>query len=190
MSLEIKYQTEFPKEELLNRLKHYVYTQPMLKAKNEQYRVPEQDLELKRLNNLGNSVVVALPQVSFVIIEDKKNDDRAYTLIRHNAHKNVASLLNEKANRLVSEDTTEVFKGFLGTYPGLIFKVSAADKGDFVSLFLQANNSQKFQDLITRYGVRRSDTKFWEVSDHLHDLYLQQDPIEYGLFDYNRLINR
>ena len=186
----IKYQTEFPKEELLNRLKHYVYTQPMLKAKNEQYRVPEQDLELKRLNNLDNSVVVALPQVSFVIIEDKKNDDRAYTLIRHNAHKNVASLLNEEANRLVSEDTAEVFKGFLGTYPGLIFKVSSADKGDFVSLFLQANDSQKFQELITRYGVRRSDTRFWEVSDHLHDLYLQQDPIEYGLFDYNRLINR
>ena len=186
----IKYQTEFPKEELLNRLKHYVYTQPMLKAKNEQYRVPEQDLELKRLNSLDNSVVVALPQVSFVIIEDKKNDDRAYTLIRHNAHKNVASLLNEEANRLVSEDTAEVFKGFLGTYPGLIFKVSSADKGDFVSLFLQANDSQKFQELITRYGVRRSDTKFWEVSDHLHDLYLQQDPIEYGLFDYNRLINR
>ena len=186
----IKYQTEFPKEELLNRLKHYVYTQPMLKAKNEQYRVPEQDLELKRLNSLDNSVVVALPQVSFVIIEDKKNDDRAYTLIRHNAHKNVASLLNEEANRLVSEDTAEVFKGFLGTYPGLIFKVSSADKGDFVSLFLQANDSQKFQELITRYGVRRSDIKFWEVSDHLHDLYLQQDPIEYGLFDYNRLINR
>lgn len=186
----IKYQTEFPKEELLNRLKHYVYTQPMLKAKNEQYRVPEQDLELKRLNNLDNLVVVALPQVSFIIIEDKKNDDRAYTLIRDNAHKNVSSLLNEAANRSVSEDTAEIYKGFLGTYPGLIFKVSTADKGDFVSLFLQANDSQKFQELITRYGVRRSDTKFWEVSDHLHDLYLQQDPIEYGLFDYNRLINR
>ena len=186
----IKYQTDSPKEELLNRLKHYVYTQPMLKEKNNQYRVPEQDLELKRLNNLDNPVVVALPQVSFIIIEDKKSDDRAYTLIRHNAHKNVSSLLNEEANRAISEDTAEVFKGFLGTYPGLIFKVSAVDKGDFVSLFLQANDPQKFQDLITRYGVRRSDNKFWKVSDHLHDLYLQQDPIEYGLFDYNRLINR
>lgn len=186
----IQFKTAFPKEELLTLLKQYVYDQPMLQAKNQQYRVPQQDLRLKRLSSLDNPVVLALPQVSFILIEDKKQGDRAYTLIRHNEHQNVSSLLNEKANRLPLKDNAEIFRGFLGTYPGLIFKVSAADKGDFVSLFLQANTPQKFQQLISLYGVRRSDSKFWSVSDHLHQLYLQQDPIEYGLFDYNRLINR
>ena len=186
----IQFKTAFPKEELLALLKHYVYDQAMLKAKNQQYRIPRQDMTLKRLSSLDNAVVLALPQVSFILIEDKKLGDRAYTLIRHNEHKNIASLLNEKANRLPFSDNAELFRGFLGTYPGLIFKVSAADKGDFVSLFLQANTVHKFQELISRYGVRRSDSRFWNVSDHLHQLYLQQDPIEYGLFDYNRLINR
>jgi len=186
----IQFKTAFPKEELLTLLKNYVYDQPMLQAKNQQYRIPEQDLKLKRLSGLDNPVVLALPQVSFIVIEDKNLGDRAYTLIRHNEHQNVASLLNEKANRLPFKDHAELFRGFLGTYPGLIFKVSAADKGDFVSLFVQANSAQKFQDLITRYGVRRSNPNFWSVSDHLHQLYRQQDPIKYGLFDYNRLINR
>lgn len=186
----IKFKTEFPKEELLARLKKVVYTPQMQQKINAQYRVPEQDLSLKRLNNLLNSSVLNLPPVSFIIIEDEKGQDRTYTLIRHNEHKNVASLLNEEKNRLPYQDHAEIVKGLLGTYPGLLFSVKAKDKGDFVRLFLQATNAQKFQALITRYGVRRSDPRFWSVSDHLHDLYRQQDPIEYGLFDYNRLINR
>ena len=186
----IDFATQFPKEELLTRLKQYVYEAPMLQQKNQQYRIPEDDIELKRLSMLGNEVVLALPQVSFVLIEDQEQGDRVYTLLRHNEHKNVSSLLNEKANRLPLQDTAELIKGFLGTYPGLIFKVSARDKSHFVSAFIQANTIQKFQALMTRYGVRRSNPAFWSVSDRLHQLYLQQDPVEYGLFDYNRLINK
>ncbi|TEW53977.1 9-hexadecenoic acid cis-trans isomerase [Psychromonas sp. RZ22] len=182
--------TQFTKEELLTRFKQHTYSSSMLQKKNAEYRVPEQDLPLKRLGDLDNQVVLALPPVSFIIIEDEVAGDRVYSLLRHNAHKNVASLLNEKANRLPLQDSAEVFKGFLGTYPGLIFKVAERDKRDFVNLFVQANDAQKFQELITRYGVRRSNPNFWSVSDQLHKLYLQQDPIEYGLFDYNRLINR
>jgi hypothetical protein len=186
----IEFKTAFPKDELLTLLQEYVYPPEMLKAKKKQYRVPLQDLALKRLNGLDNAVVTALPQVSFIIVEDKKEGDRAYTLIRNNVHRNVASLLNEEENRLVLEDNTEIYKGLLGTYPGLIFKVPAVNKGDFVTLFSLATDENKFQDLISQYGVRRSNPEFWSISDRLHQLYLQQDPIEYGLFDYNRLINR
>jgi hypothetical protein len=186
----IEFKTAFPKDELLTLLQEYVYPPEMLKAKKKQYRVPLQDLALKRLNGLDNAVVTALPQVSFIIVEDKKEGDRAYTLIRNNVHRNVASLLNEEENRLVLQDNTEIYKGLLGTYPGLIFKVPAVNKGDFVTLFSLATDENKFQDLISQYGVRRSNPEFWSISDRLHQLYLQQDPIEYGLFDYNRLINR
>ncbi|MGJ8581476.1 MAG: fatty acid cis/trans isomerase, partial [Psychromonas sp.] len=186
----IEFDTDFPKEELLSKLKHYVYEPEMLRAKNAQYRVPEQDIILKQLNNLDNSVVLSLPQVSFVIVEDQDGEDRGYTILRHNEHENVSSLLNEAANRLTSKDNSEIFKGFLGTYPGLIFKVNVKDEEDFVRLFSQATNKEKFASLMETYGIRRSNPNFWEVSDHMHDLYLHQDPIEYGLFDYNRLINR
>ncbi|MEL0629549.1 fatty acid cis/trans isomerase [Psychromonas aquatilis] len=186
----LKFDTEFPKAELLARLKSYVYAPEMLQKANAQYRVLEQDLPLKRLNSLPNPSVLNLPPVSFILIEDEKKQDRAYTLIRHNEHKNVSSLLYEEKNRLPSKDNAEIFKGFLGAYPGLIFKVKAADTDHFVSLFLQATNDQAFADLIANYGVRRSNPKFWKVSDHLHDLYREQDPVEYGLFDYNRLVNR
>jgi len=186
----IEFETDFPKVELLNKLKHYVYDTDMLRAKNAQYRIPQEDLMLKRLNNLDNSVVLSLPQVSFIVVEDDHGEDRGYTILRHNEHENVSSLLNEAANRLTSKDNSEIFKGFLGTYPGLIFKINAADEEDFVSLFSAATDKQKFATLMEAYGIRRSNSNFWKVSDHLHNLYLQQDPIEYGLFDYNRLINR
>lgn len=41
-----------------------------------------------------------------------------------------------------------------------------------------------------RYGIRRTDTRFWRYSDKLHQRYRERQPIRYGLLDYNRLENR
>lgn len=186
----IEFTTEHHKAELLAMLKQHAYNTPELKAKQYQYAIPEQDLLLKRLTDMDNPVVQSLPEVSFIIIEDKKAGDRVYSLLRHNAHKNIASLLLESKNRLPKQDKSEIFSGFIGTYPGLIFKVDVLDKAEFVNMFVQATDAQKFQALITRFGVRRSNPDFWKVSDHLHQLYREHDPVQYGLLDYNRLVNK
>lgn len=186
----IHFKTDYPKDELMAMFKQHAYNTPELKAKQYAYAVPESDTELKRLTDMPNPVVQHLPEVSFIIIEDKKAGDRVYTLLRHNAHKNIASLLGENKNRLPKLDKSELFKGFIGSYPGIIFKVDERDKAEFVSQFVQANTASAFTDLITRFGVRRSDPAFWSVSDRLHQLYREYDPVKYGLFDYNRLLNK
>ncbi|MEH6454332.1 MAG: fatty acid cis/trans isomerase [Psychromonas sp.] len=40
------------------------------------------------------------------------------------------------------------------------------------------------------FAVRRTNPDFWQVSDLLHETQQQQQPINYGLLDYNRLDNR
>ena len=41
-----------------------------------------------------------------------------------------------------------------------------------------------------RFGVRRTDERFWSYSDRAHAAFSELEPIESGLFDYNRLDGR
>lgn len=186
----IKYQTQFKKSELLSILKNYVYSDQLQQENNHKYKIPLLDTYLKRLSNLDNSVVQELPEITYILIESEKKGDRLYSLLRHNAHKNIASLLHESKQRLPKLDKAELYKGVLGSYPSLIFRVAERDKLDFVNSFMDANSSEKFVALIARHGVRRSNPEFWKVSDKLHQLYYKNSPIDYGLLDYNRLQNR
>ena len=186
----IHYKTQFPKEELLSQLKQYVYTPELQQKNNRKYKVPLLDNNFKRLSSLDNRVVRSLPEISYILIESAVHGDRLYTLLRHNAHKNVASLLDEKGQRLPHLDTAELYKGAIGSYPSLIFRVQERDKLDFVNQFSKATSHSKFTSLIERYVVRRSNPNFWEVSDKLHQLHRENSAIDYGLLDYNRLENR
>ena len=47
-----------------------------------------------------------------------------------------------------------------------------------------------YQALLARYGIRRTDARFWAHSDALHLAYRRWDAREAGLFDYNRFENR
>ena len=47
-----------------------------------------------------------------------------------------------------------------------------------------------YRELLTRYGIRRTDERFWAHSDALHAAYRRWAPREAGLFDYNRFENR
>lgn len=186
----IKYQTEYTKAELLSRLKHHVYTPELQQKNNEKYKIPLLDNNFKRLSSLDNNVVLELPEITYILVESKQHGDRLYSLLRHNAHKNVSSLLNEKGQRLPHLDTAELYKGVVGSYPSLIFRVQERDKLNFVNQFIGATNSEKFVKLIARYAVRRSNPDFWKVSDKLHQIHLKDNEVDYGLLDYNRLQNR
>ena len=186
----IHYQSDFPKEELLSLLKRHVYTPQLQRENNDKYKVPPLDNNFRRLSSLGNTVVRELPEISYILIESQQHGDRLYSLLRHNAHKNVSSLLNEKGQRLPHLDKAELYKGLIGSYPSLIFRVQERDKHDFVNQFIAANNSEKFVKLLARYSVRRSNPEFWKVSDKLHQLHFKNNNVDYGLLDYNRLQNR
>ncbi|GLS89890.1 9-hexadecenoic acid cis-trans isomerase [Psychromonas marina] len=184
---DIEYKTNNAKQELFHNLKTKFET------------VPEYDLdvssgELNGLNKLPNLAVQQLPQASFIIVEDEQNPDPAnaqlYSLLRHNDRTNVSTLLDEAKTRVPELDTAEIYKGLLTSYPQVIFKVTTAQQQAFVEQFQLVENAQQYSELLKAYAVRRTDSDFWKVSDFLHQAYKKQQPIQYGLFDYNRLENR
>lgn len=184
----IAYTTSNPKKELLEKLKKR-YLSSLSKETQEKQNIFVNSGDLSGLSTLPNIAVQQLPPSTFLLVEADKST-QGYTLIRHNAHKNVASLLKEGKMRLPELDTAELYKGFVGSYPQVIFKVSADKVEQFVTQFSLVNDALSYEKLIDNFGVRRTDANFWKVSDQIHSLHLQADEVSYGLFDYNRLENR
>jgi hypothetical protein len=185
----IKYTTDNPKEELFERLKARHYDSLSESSKQRTLLNVEKG-ELAELNKLPNIAVQQLSQNSVLIVKDEQENSLLFSLVRHNEHKNVSSLLNEEKMRQPELDKAQIFRGVLGSYPQTVFKINSAQAAQFVTQFKAINDLASYQKLLDEYGIRRTHPDFWQVSDRLHQLHYLDDPITYGLLDYNRLENR
>jgi len=186
----IRFKTGDPLTELYGILK--AYTAPV---SSPRYAVASSGLsgaplrELNRLSGLRGRAVSHLPEVALLTVQDAGRDYH-FTLISNNAHSNVAELFNEEKRRLPDEDDLLVANGFIGAYPNAFFAVGAAELPEFVDVARGLRSAADYERLLARYGIRRTDARFWAHSDALHLAYRRWAPKEAGLFDYNRLENR
>jgi hypothetical protein len=140
---------------------------------------------LARLVSVKGAWVQHMPEASFVRV-----GDRVYSLIRHSAHANVAFMFNEEKRRIPEDDTLNVIRGhFGGSYPNFVFEVSAAEARAFVDALLAVASEADFERFAARYGIRRTDPRFWATLDWLHDDLRRAKPTEFGLYDINRYEN-
>ncbi|TMP45262.1 9-hexadecenoic acid cis-trans isomerase [Pseudoalteromonas citrea] len=183
----IEYVTDTPKDELMTKMEQYLA--PILSKEYDYQAVPEL---FNVLNNLPSQAVNLLPQVSFILQQNKEgNGHSAYTLIHHNAHYNISSLLNETGQRAYHEDTATLVPGFIGDYPEAIWYLpNEAHAEQFVSRIQQISNEAQYADLKADFAIRRTHPQFWQYSDILHKVAKEYRGIEHGVFDYNRLENR
>jgi len=182
----IKYVSDSPQKELYEKIQKTL--KPVL---NTQYHIdPEVDfVELTQLENMPAKAINLLPQVSFIMVEDGSTH-RGYSLLHHNAHFNITSLLNEQGQRAYKEDTVSLLPGFVGDYPGAIWYVKKHQIENFVLALQEMESEADYYTIKSAYGIRRTHPEFWHYSDLLHELAKQYKGIEFGLFDYNRLENR
>ena len=47
-----------------------------------------------------------------------------------------------------------------------------------------------YERFVGLYGIRRTNTRFWEAADWFQDRHALQEPVLSGLFDLNRYHNR
>ncbi|WP_105265296.1 fatty acid cis/trans isomerase [Pseudoalteromonas sp. T1lg76] len=181
----ISYSSDDMQQELYRKLAAKL--EPVLSKRYDYRQAPE---VLQRLNALDSKTVNLLPQVSYILVGDKESEYQAYTLVHHNAHYNISSLLREEAQRAYDEDKALVVPGFIGDYPEALWVLSEEQLTAFVQGLEQVRNEQQYRALKSRFAVRRSDPDFWRYSDLLHQVSKRYRGIEYGLFDYNRLENR
>ncbi|WP_105258473.1 fatty acid cis/trans isomerase [Pseudoalteromonas sp. T1lg88] len=181
----ISYSSDDMQQELYHKLAAKL--EPVLSKRYDYRQAPE---VLQRLNALDSKAVNLLPQVSYILVGDKESEYQAYTLVHHNAHYNISSLLREEAQRAYDEDKALVVPGFIGDYPEALWVLSEEQLTAFVQGLEQVRNEQQYRALKSLFAVRRSDPDFWRYSDLLHQVSKRYRGIEYGLFDYNRLENR
>lgn len=187
----IEYKTQDPLAELYGMMK--AYAAPVSK---QQYEIASSGLtgaplrSLTELSGIRGRAVSHLPEASFVTVRDTAGRDYHFTLLSNSAHSNVAELMGDDKRRLPDEDTLSVLNGFVGAYPNAFFLVNAAELPAFVDAVGKLASEAQFRNLLSRFGIRRTDERFWAHSDALQAAYRRWAPREAGLFDYNRFENR
>jgi hypothetical protein len=186
----IAYRTARPERELDELLADHL--RPVLTLK---YGIGEETDEslksqLAKVALLSGKAATLLPETSFLEVRTNDGSYKYFTLLRDSAHLNVAHLFHEDQRRAIDEDQVTVLRGFVGAYPNALYSVAQADLPSLVGALTALDSAQAYDSLRARFGIRRTDGRFWEVSDRIHAAYRELEPIEGGLFDYNRLDDR
>jgi len=187
----VEYKTTNYKQELFQKFQHYLA--PTLTDKYSLLTKGLTDQELSALNRLGDltgSKTALLPEVVFIRMTNSKGKEHFFSLIHNRGYANVTSLLSETKNRLPDEDTMTIVPGFVGAYPNVFWDIESVNLTDLADRVETLATEADYQKLLDLYGIRRTSSQFWTLSDRFHNAFQQIAPIEAGLFDYNRLENR
>jgi hypothetical protein len=186
---EINFVTDDEKLELFGMLGERLKN--VLPLRHTLMAIPDSRIreELARLNTVVGTAAILMPQTAFVRIKSAAGDEYA-TLVHNNAHLNITSIFGERKQRIPDEDTLSIIPGFIGSYPRMFFVVDESELTEFVDTISALQTEEDYSQLLDRYGVRRTNPEFWSNSDTFHFAYQQQSPLEFGIFDYNRLENR
>ncbi|MEX5528809.1 fatty acid cis/trans isomerase [Pseudomonas syringae] len=137
----------------------------------------------------GLKVIDQLPEASMLRIEGSNGKRVIYSMLRNRAHSNVAFLLGESYRYIPGLDTLTVYPGVLSSYPNFIFNIPVAQVPAFVDAMQQSKDQASFEQIVQRWGIRRTHPLFWS---YFHDLnrYVQEtEPREAGVLDMNRYEN-
>jgi hypothetical protein len=186
----IRYETELPERELLQLLSGHVSA--VLHRGHDIADEPELGVRdaLAPLDALSGQAATLMPETSFLEVRLRAGGEKYFTVLRDSSHTNVAHLFNEDERRVPLEDQLTLLRGFVGAYPNSLYSVDEDDLPAFVSALTTLSNDESYDALRERFGVRRTDGRFWEVSDRAHAAFSKLEPLESGLFDYNRLDGR
>ncbi|MBU3070442.1 fatty acid cis/trans isomerase [Aestuariicella sp. G3-2] len=187
----INYKTDAPKTELLQLLKDRLQPVLMTSHSLDESGLSKQHIAaLEELGTITGTTANLLPQVVFLSIEDANGKLHLFSVLHNNAHTNITSLLKEESNRLPEKDSITVTNGLIGAYPGAFWHIKQNQLDLLVRDAKELKSEQDYQRFMARYGIRRTNPNFWQHSDKIHATDEQNHPIEYGLFDFNRLENR
>jgi hypothetical protein len=179
----LRYRTKTPENELFEALQGR-----LRKVTSQRYTLGADAVggELKALDGLTGESASALPELSFLQVDHPDGTTQYFTLLRESAHYNVAQLFNEDDRRTPEQDQLCIVPGFLGAYPNQLFRVARADLSEFIQQ-VKGLDPNSYSALRRRFGISRVSSGFWPTSDAMHEAYRRLQPLEAGLFDFNRL---
>jgi hypothetical protein len=186
----IDYQTDEPEHELYQLMLERVSA-----VLNRAYDLEQEPAlairdALSALPQLSGKPAALLPEISFVEVLRAAEAPHYFSILRDSAHTNVAQLFNEEDRRVPDEDRLTILRGFVGAYPNALFSVHEDDLPAFVEALGALDGNAAYDAFRERFGVRRTDARFWDYSDRAHAAFIELEPLQSGVFDYNRLDGR
>lgn len=188
---QVRYQTDDPVNELFDILQRKV--SPVL---SDRYSIVNTGLSLKNerlldsINQIRGEGLLPVPQIMMIMIQNQQGTDQLFSLLHNNAHTNISSLFDEESNRDPANDDLTLVRGVLGSYPAAYLSLKESEVPELVSRFRALKSNEDYVRLLDRFAIRRSSPSFWAFSDKVLSWYKQDQPLEYGLLDYNRFENR
>jgi len=116
--------------------------------------------------------------------------DVVATLVVNRWHNNVAFLLGEDKRLDPSKDSIEFIPGMIGSYPNFFFDIDLDDIPDFINLIEFYDASEASRKRLDKYGVNRSDDRFWITYDWFQERLNVEEPVRGGLLDLNRYYHK
>lgn len=179
----VNYTTNDPKQEFFTQLSDRL-------PGSSAARYQPVDPRFEKLQGLTGKGFSFMPEVAFVQVLDESGGHSVYTIVHNSAYLNNTQLFNEDKRRVPVEDYLTVVNGFIGSYPNIFFQLADSELDGFVAAIESLRTEGDYAQLVTSYGVRRTEPGFWEVSDSLYQYFERLAPTEAGLFDLNRYENR
>ena len=186
----IAYQTDKPEQELFEKLSERVST--VLNRSHDLDHELDGYLRdsLAPIGMAPGQAATLMPETTFLEVQHKDGGSSYFTILRDSGHTNVAHMFNEKDRRVPAEDKLTVLRGFVGAYPNSLLSVAEEDVTALASAVGALSSDASYDALRDRFGIRRTDARFWAYSDRAHAAFRTLEPLESGLFDYNRLDGR
>ncbi len=126
------------------------------------------------------------PEFAILQVRSEGERTKLYSLVHNREHSNVSWMLGEEERLAPREDTLTVHAGILGAYPNVFFIVPEVDAEAFADAVVSIKSATDYERLVDRFGIRRSNEKFWSVFDTLNKTYLAEDPVRSGTLDLTR----
>ncbi len=137
----------------------------------------------------GLKVIDQLPEATMLRIETASGKREVYSMLRNRAHSNVAFLLGEAYRYQPGLDTVTIYPGVLSSYPNFMFNIPAREVPEFVAAMENAKDAKRFEQIVDRWGIRRSHPLFWQYFHDLSQYIHETTPVEEGVLDMNRYEN-
>ncbi|MNZ26245.1 Fatty acid cis/trans isomerase (CTI) [compost metagenome] len=130
-----------------------------------------------------------LPEATLLRVELDGGEREVYSLLRNRAHSNVAFMLGESLRYQPEKDTLTLYPEVLSSYPNFLFSLREGEVNAFVASLQQARSAADFDLIVQRWGVRRSDPRYWNLFHDLSAHIRETQPVEAGVLDMNRYQN-
>ncbi|WP_194436017.1 fatty acid cis/trans isomerase [Vibrio fluminensis] len=150
----------------------------------------ENEVLLRQIAAIKGEGLRPVPQIMMLMIESENGKQQLFTLLHNNAHTNITSLFDEESNRDYQHDDLTLARGVIGSYPAAYLSLEENQIPLLVNLLKNMRDEEDYIKLLDTFAIRRSNSEFWSFSDKVHRWYQQDQPIEFGLLDYNRFENR